>query len=79
MLSWRDDEDKLFAEDTDGNEVELRFNHIYNYSKIDDNFLFFTDPHAPEKELKIPQERVGKVFDGACTVKFKNNKEQASL
>lgn len=74
-----DDEDKLFAEDKEGKQVELHFAHAYNYTKIDDKFLYFTDPLAPEKELKIPQERVGKVFDAACTVKFKDNNKQESL
>lgn len=70
---------KLFAEDKDGNQVELHFQHAYNYTKIDDKCFYFTDPHAPEKELHIPNEKVGTIFNGAITVKFKDNNDQASL
>ena len=63
----------------DGNEVELKFSHAYNYTKIDEKYLYFTDPHAPEKELRVPQERIGKIFDTANIVKLKNNDDLASL
>ena len=76
---FSDDEDKLYAEDMDGNEVELKFSHAYNYTKIDEKYLYFTDPHAPEKELRVPQERIGKIFDTANIVKLKNNDDLASL
>ena len=73
------DDKKIFADDKDGNQVELHFQHAYNFTKIDENFLYFTDPHAPEKELHIPKEKVGTIFNGAITVKFKDNNDQASL
>ena len=66
-----DNEENIFAEDTDGNPVELHYEHAYDYTGIDKKYLYFTDPQAPEKELRIPHKRVGEIFDGACIVKFK--------
>lgn len=70
----------MYAEDKDGNKVELKFPHTYAYTRIDDENFYFTDPHAPLKELKMPLEKFGKIFDTANTVKIKDdNKDQANL
>lgn len=75
---WNEEEDKekdLFAEDKNGNKVELFVPHAYNYVKIDDKYLYFTDPQEPLKELRMPLKKVGRVFDDACIVKLKDNKD----
>ena len=75
---WNEEEDKekdLFAEDKNGNKVELFVPHAYNYVKIDDKYLYFTDPQEPLKELRMPLKKVGQVFDDACIVKLKDNKD----
>lgn len=66
-----DKDDKLFAENTNGEQVEINYGHSYNYTKIDKKYLYFTDPNAPKQELRVPLEKVGEIFDCACTVKLK--------
>ena len=70
-----DQEEQLFAEDKNGKPEEIQYGHSYNYTRIDEKYLYFTDPNNPKKELRVLHEKVGKIFDTACTVKLRVNKE----
>ena len=68
-----------YVTDENNEQVKLIPAHAYKYSRIDNEFYYFRNPHAPEKELHIPIADIAKTFNNAVIVKFKKNKAMASL
>ncbi len=67
-----DSNKKLYAFDENGNKYELSYSHAYNYNKIDTEYLYFNDPKASNKELKMKISDFKNIENaGGTIIKFK--------
>jgi uncharacterized LabA/DUF88 family protein len=71
-LGAGDSNKKLYAFDENGNKYELSYSHAYNYNKIDTEYLYFNDPKASNKELKMKISDFKNIENaGGTIIKFK--------
>lgn len=54
------------AFNAEGEKVELPSTHGYTFSRIDENFVYFINPHNPKVELHLPKEEFAKAFDNCA-------------